>query len=58
MLINNTIMNLKGPIVRHITAEILHHVKSLCIIYMDNLLVRDHWKIPFVSPLQEQVPIL
>ena len=32
-------MNLQGPLVKQITAEILHHVKSLCIIYMDNLLV-------------------
>ena len=31
-------MNLQGPLVRQITAEILHHVKNLCIIYIDNLL--------------------
>ena len=27
MLINNTDMSLRGPLVRQITAEILHHVK-------------------------------
>ena len=39
LLINDTIMSLQGPLVRKITAEILHCVKNLCIIYMGNLLV-------------------
>ena len=38
MLINNADMSLGGPLVRQITAEILHHVKFFCIIYMGNLL--------------------
>ena len=60
MLINNTDMSLLGPLVRQITAEILHHVKFFCIIYMGNLLasifllhLSKHLKISFISPLQE-----
>ena len=49
LFINNTIMNLQGPLVRHITAEILHHIKSLCIIYMGNWLVGDHF---FIASLK------
>ena len=32
-MINNTIMNLQGPFVKHITTEILHYVKK----YLHNL---------------------
>ena len=53
LLINNTIMSLQDPLVRWITAEILHYVKNLCIIYMGNLFVAisftaswKHLKIP------------
>ena len=57
-------MNLQGPLVRQIAAEILHHVKQFCTIYMDNLLVTNFYcifesiqRIPFASPVQEQFPI-
>ena len=39
LLINNAIMSLQGPLVRQITAEILNHIKNICIIYTGNLLV-------------------
>ena len=38
-MVNNIIINLKCSLVKQITAEILHHVKNLWIIYMNNLLV-------------------
>ena len=38
MLINNTDISLRGPLVRQITAEILHDVKLFYIIYIGNLL--------------------
>ena len=55
-------MNLQGPPVKQITAEILQNEKNLCKIYMENLLVTivllhpslKHLKILFVPPLQEQ----
>ena len=39
LLINETIMNLQGSIVKQITAEILHHAKNFAQSTMDNLLV-------------------
>ena len=38
-MVNNIIINLKYLLLKQITAVILHHVKNLWIIYMNNLLV-------------------
>ena len=48
MLVNNTDMSLRGPLVRQITAEILHHAK----IFLHNLhgqFVGDHF---FIASLK------